>query len=179
MAGKVPTPTITVKYKGVFDFDGLYSAVIDWAKNYGYMWMEKTYKHKVPSPAGAEQEFEWILTTNATDYIQYYIYMKVHLWEMTEVEVEVDGKKKALTHARLYIIMTGDVIFDWQNRFAKGSKFAQKLGEWYRNYIYAKDIEAIHWDTLTYRKWDLQAVIKKYFDLQSKKHSYKGYLRES
>ena len=29
-----------------------------------------------------------------------------------------------------------------------------------------------------YRMWNLQAIIKKYFDMQTKKYAYKGYLGE-
>ncbi len=178
MANVVPTPTIRMRYEGLFDFDGLYAAIIDWAKNYGYMWHEKTYKHKVPTPKGAVQEFEWHLTKQVNDYVEYYIRMRVKTWDLTEVEVEINGKKRVLNNARVKLLMIGDVRFDWQKRFSTGTKFARTLGRLYRSFIYSKDIESIHWDTLTYRKWDLQAVIKKYFDLQSKKHPYKGYLSD-
>mgnify|MGYP006415683771 CR=1 FL=1 len=50
---KEHNPPITLRYHGLFDFDGMYAAVIDWAKNYGFKWHEKDYKHKVPSPSGA------------------------------------------------------------------------------------------------------------------------------
>ena len=155
-----------VRYNGLFDFDGLYAAIIDWAKNYGYRWHESTYKHKVPTPKGAEQQFAWELTKNVTEYINYTINMKVHTWDSTEVEVSVDGKSKALTNGRIDILVNGKIIWDWQKKFG-GSKFAKKLGEWYGNILFAKDIESIHWDTLTYRIWNLQAIMKKFFEMQS------------
>ncbi len=175
--GKYERPQITLRYNGLFDFDGLYSAVVDWAKNYGYRWHEKTYKHKVPSPRGAEQELEWNLSKKVTNYISYDIVFTIHSWDQTEVEVEVDGKKKSLTNARLYIIMQGTLVYDWQNRFA-GSKFVQKLGEWYVNLVYKKETESLYFDQLYYRMWDLHAVMKKYFDMQTQKYAYKGYLGE-
>ena len=49
--GAIPTPRVTLQFNGLFDFDGMYAAIIDWAKNYGYMWNEYDYKHKVPSLA--------------------------------------------------------------------------------------------------------------------------------
>ncbi|MEK6899571.1 MAG: hypothetical protein AABX05_00450, partial [Nanoarchaeota archaeon] len=60
--GSYNLPRITLRYNGVLDFDGFYSAVNDWAKTYGYMWHESSFKHKVPSSEGAEQEMAWILT---------------------------------------------------------------------------------------------------------------------
>ena len=101
--GTISLNPITLRYNGLFDFDGMYAAIIDWAKNYGYLWFERSYKHKVPGPQGAELEFEWVMTKNITEYINYDILIIVHTWDTKEVEVEVDGKKKKLTqsHRRL------------------------------------------------------------------------------
>lgn len=170
-------PRMTVRFNGLFDFDGLYSAIIDWTKNYGYRWHEVAYKHKVPVPTGAEQEFTWLITKKVTDYISYRILFTVHMWDLLDVEVDVDGGKKSLSNARLYIWMDGTVEYDWQEKFAKGGRFAQFLGTWYEKLI--RPVETVHWDTLYYRMWNLQAIIKKYFDMQSKKYAYKGYLGES
>ena len=94
---------ITLRYSGLFDFDGMYAAIVDWAKNYGYMYHEADFKHKVPSPSGAEQEFKWILTKKVTEYLKYEIWITVHMWDLLEVEVEENGKKKPLSNARLYL----------------------------------------------------------------------------
>lgn len=173
----LPLPQITLRYEGPFDFDGMYAAIIDWAKNYGYLWLETVYKHKVPSPKGAELEFLWEMTKNVTEYISYKITFTVHTWDTTEVEITVDGKKKTLTNSRIHLLIEGKIETDWQKRFS-GNKFAQKLGGWYEK-LMGKNIEAIYWDQLYYRIWNLHALLKKYFDLQSKKYQYKGYLKEN
>ncbi len=173
----ISLPPITLRYSGLFDFDGMYAAIIDWAKNYGYLWLEKSYKHKVLGPSGAEMEFEWEMTKNVTEYISYKITLTVHTWDTMEVEVDVDGKKKKLTNSRLYIVMEGKLETDWQKKFAK-SKFAQRLGRWYEK-VFGPNLEGIYADQLYYRIWNLHALLKKFFDLQSKKHVYKGYLGES
>jgi hypothetical protein len=178
MADTMLTPKITLRYNGLFDFDGLYAAVIDWAKNYGYMWHEQDYKHKVPSATGAEQEFKWFLTKNVTEYIRYDILFTIHSWDMLEVQVDVDGQKKDLTNARLYIWMEGTLHYDWQKKFSKGGWFGRKLGTVY-NKVMMLDMEVKYFDPLYYRMWNLQAILKKYFDMQTKKYSYKGYLGES
>lgn len=173
-----PVPTITVRYDGLFDFDGLYAAVVDWAKNYGYKWHEKTYKHKFPRPTGAEQEMDWIISKNVTNYIAYEIKFSVHTWDQSDVEVDVNGQKKMLTKAKIYIVLNGNLIHDWQKKF-KGGKIAEALGKFYRNVVYKADLENTYLDPLYYRMWNLQALLKKYFDMQSKKYAYKGYLGES
>lgn len=173
----VNLPTITLRYHGVFDFDGFYAAVIDWAKNEGYMWHEKSFKHKVPSPEGAEQEYDWELTKNVTEFVRYFILMSVHAWEVRDVDMEVNGRKKTMTHARLFIRMNGFVKWDWQKRFAKGGKLGKFLGEMYGKAM-TRDL-AMYIDQLYYRMGGLHAIMKKYFDMQTKKYEYKRYLGES
>ncbi len=169
-------PKITIKYNGLFDFDGLYSAVIDWAKINGFRWHEVDYKHKVPGPTGAEQEYKWEMQKDVTDFIHYFIRFTIHSWDMLEVQVEQDGRKRNLTNARLYIWIEGFVKVDWQKRF-KGGKVAETFGKWYGKMM-SRNIEVEHVDTLYYRIWNLHAIMKKYFDMQTKKYAYKGYLKE-
>lgn len=177
MVGKRDLPKITVKYDGLFDFDGLYEAVVDWAKNYGYKWHESDFKHKVPSPRGAEHEFKWVLEKKVTGFIQYNIILAFLLRDMIEVEVEVGGSKRKLTQARISVIIDGNLAYDWQGRFS-GNKFAEKLGLWYSK-IMMGDIETKYLDPLYYRIWGLHSLIKKYFDMQTKKFAYKRYLGEN
>jgi len=172
-----PLRPISLRYQGLFDFDGLYATVVDWAKNYGYMWHEKAYKHKVPNPKGAEQEMEWEMTSKVTEFIKFRIGIELHAWDMNEVEVETEGRRKTLTNARLIIKINGHVESDWQGKFS-GTPFAKKLGDIYGKLVADKDIVA-YWDPLYYRIWSLHAIMKKYFDMQSKKNAYKGYLGEN
>lgn len=171
------TELIEIRYEGLFDFDGLYITVIDWAKNYGYWWHEKTYKHKVPNPLGAEQQLEWVCEKKVTDYIKYNLWFYVHVWNLTEVEVDVDGQKKSLSNAYMSIRMKGTVVYDWQGKFSEG-KFFKKLGGWYRGIIFKKEVESVYGDQIYYRMWDLHNILKKFLDMQTKKYSYKSYLGE-
>ncbi len=174
----IPCLELSVRYTGLFDFDGLYAAIIDWAKNYGYIWHEKVYKHKVPSPAGAEQEFIWVMEKNVTEYVKYTIIIVVHIWDLTEVVVDIGGKKKALSNARSKMDIKGVVDTDWQKKFDSSSLFIRKLGEFYEKIVLKKEIESVHWDTVNYRMLNLQNLMKQYFDMQTKKYEYKGYLGE-
>jgi hypothetical protein len=173
--GSYKTPRAIIRYSGLFDFDGFYSAIIDWAKNYGYMWHEIDYKHKVPSPAGAEQEWKWRLMKDVNDYINYDIMFTIHAYDLLDVEVEVDGKKKNLTKGRLYIWIDGKVTWDWQGKFG-GTKLNKWLGSFYEKRMNPEISEYV--DGLYYRMLNMQTMIKKYFQMQTTKHPYKGYLKE-
>jgi len=178
-AGKpIPLAGYDVRYNGLFDFDGLYAAIVDWTKNYGYQWHEKTYKHKVPRPKGAEQQFTWILDKKVNDLVSYKVTLNTHVWDLMEVEVDIDGKKKLLSNARIEISVKGQVTFDWQKKFAKGGPWAKLWWSIYSK-VMQRDFEVGYLDTLHYRLFNFQNMLKKYFDMQTKYHSYKGYLGES
>jgi len=176
MGERIPERGIYIRYSGLFDFDTLYAAIIDWFKNYGYIWYEETYKHKVPSPKGAELEWYWYGEKEITDYVKYVIHLFPHAWEITELEVTKDGKKKILYNGRIEIVLQGEFITDWQKKWGK-SKFSQFLGRAYEKMM-RRDLESIYIDNLYYRIWNLHAVIKKFFDMQTKWHEYKRYLGE-
>jgi len=176
MAESIPVNPIIIRYNGLFDFDGLYAAIIDWCKSYGYIWEENTYKHKVPSAKGAEQEWKWIAEKEVSDYLKYTITFVPHIWDMKELEIEKDGKRKSLTNGRIEIHIQGAAQLDWQNKFSKG-RFAKFLGSMYKR-MNRREIENIYIDNLYYRLWNLQALIKKFFDMQTKWHEYKTYLGE-
>ena len=173
--GLIKTPRAIIRYSGLFDFDGVYAAIIDWAKNYGYMWHEIDYKHKVPSPSGAEQEWKWRLMKDVNDYINYDILFTIHSYDLVDVEVDVDGRKKTLTKGRLYIWIDGKVTWDWQKKFGE-NKFTKWLGEFYAKRMNPEISEYV--DGLYYRILNMQMMIKKYFQMQTTKHPYKGYLKE-
>ncbi len=174
--GKVNLPQITLRYNGVFDFDSLYAEVNDWSKKYGYMWHESSFKHKVPGSEGAEQELAWQLTKKITEFIREEILFTIHMWEVKDAAVE--GRRKPLMRARIYIIINATIEYDWQKKFG-GSRFAEFLGRWYLKLPHMNPIETVYFDQSYYRIWNLHAQIKKYFDMQAKQHPYKGYLAEN
>lgn len=169
---------LIIHYGGLYDFDGLYALVISWAKSQGYIWCETDYKHKVPSPKGAEQEFWWVLRNKVTDYMELEIKLTLHLWDVLEVEVNVDGKKKTLTSGKLYIWIDTALYYDWQKRF-KGSRWYRTLGLWYAALVARKKMDNLYFEHVFYRAYDLHALIKKFFDMQAKYYAYEDYLKET
>lgn len=167
----------TIRYVGVFDFDGLYEGIVEWFKRYRYQFFDSSYKHKVPSPYGAEQELDWYGEKNETDFVKFRIDITVHIWEMTDVEVIQNNKKKVLTKGRMQIKLTGRVIFDWQDKFEK-TWFTRMLRDIWVKWLWRREVISIGGDPLTYRMYDLHAYIKKYLDMQTSAHHYKGYLGE-
>jgi len=178
MSKKEEIPVATVRYRGLFDFSGLYNSMADWFKHYRYVLHEEMYKHKVPSPSGAEQELSWWAEEEVNEFIKFRMEVEFHLWDMTEIEVVKDGKKKQLTNARIEIKLKAVLIHDWQDRFEQ-SKFTRMLRSLYWSVIYRREATGFWTDMIYYRTLGLQAHIKQYLDLQTKWHAYEGYLGEN
>jgi hypothetical protein len=163
---------ILTRYDGLFDLDGLYAAVIDWAKENGYMWHEADYKHK---PKG-EIEWKWAMEKNVTEYIRYKYNFKIHMWDSAEVKVE--GRSKPMSKGRIYIYLTPSIDSDWQNKYSSGGRFAQWLGKQYLGIIFFKKMSD-HYDIVWYNAYKLQAIMRKFFNMQAKANEFHGYLGDS
>jgi hypothetical protein len=172
---QIPTRKMIVRYKGVLDLEGLYRVIVQWLKSRRFWFHETTYKHKVPSPFGAEEEITFNAERKCTEYYKDEIRIYTHIWDQQEVEVIKEGKKQKLIKAKVEIVISGTLTLDWQGMFDK-SKFMQKIRTFMHAHLIHEKIENIWYDELYYRTIKLQAVIKDYIDMQSKSHEYAGYL---
>ena len=177
MSEKLNLDKHLIKYKGLCDFDGLYNLIVQWLKARGYHVQETKYKHKVPSPLGAEQEITFKGEREVTDFYTYHIVVDFFIRDMTEVEVEIRGEKKQLTDLRMEITLTGTLELDPEGRYEK-NMFLKKLRHFYIWYIIKADL--FEWyDELRYRIYKLHGVIKDYLDMQAKGNEYIGYLGDT
>lgn len=161
----------TIKFGGIFDYDGLMKVMRAWIVDQGYEFHETSLKYKVPSPAGAESEHVWWGWRKVNSYVKYHVDIFFHFWHLHDVEVVRDGKKQKLQSAKIQIEISGRCELDWSNRFA-GSKLMQALADFYDNYIIKRKIDTIHGDQLYYRLYKLQKVAKEYLEFESKESAY-------
>lgn len=168
-------PPLIIRYTGLFDFNELYNLIVAWMKARRYWFEEVSYKHKVPSPLGAEQEIDFNGNKKVTEFYMQDISLNIHLWDMTEVEVVQKGITKKLTNARAQIVFNGVVTIDYENRW-QDSWFTKFLFDLYYKYIAKKEIETLYVDQLYYRIYHLQSELKEFFDMQAKGHQYANYL---
>lgn len=177
-AGLKKAVPIKVGYSGIFDFDGLYLVIAQWFKARKYWFHESTYKFKPGSEWGNEVEIKFKGEKNVTDFYMFEIEVYFHVWDMADVEVIQNGVKKKLTKGRMEIVISGDVTFDYQNKFTK-SKFYERLYKFYIKFIVREKITDNVPDVLYYRMYKLQNLIKEYLDMQAKGNEYAGYLGDS
>ena len=132
-----------------------------WIIDSGYEFQEMQYKHKVPDPAGYEQELRWYGWRKVTGYVKYNIHVYFHLWEIKDVELVKQGRKKRMWNARVLIEIKGDVETDWNNYFERAnSKFLIGLREWINKYLLFNKIMSSWTDEHYYRIYKLHLVAK-------------------
>jgi len=172
------TKKFLIRYKGVLDLEGLYRVIVQWLKTRRYWFQETTYKHKVPSPFGAEEEIQFKAERKCNEYYLHNITIYFHVYDQQEVEVIKEGKKQKLIKCRVEILLSGTLVCDYQGRFDK-TAVLQKLRQFAHDHIIKHQVEDVWYDELYYRIVKLQAMIKDYIDMQSKSHAYENYLGDT
>ena len=153
-----------LRYVGTLDYEKFLSAIRKWYSVEGYEFHEMQYKHKVPSPAGMDQEMRWTGWKKMNPYVRYWVDVFFHAWDMKEVDMVEDGQRVKRMSCRLLVEFSGQVELDFTKRFA-GSKFLQGLQDWYHKYIIRKEIENLWYDELYYKVLKIYSTAKKALDL--------------
>ncbi|MBU0666381.1 MAG: hypothetical protein ABIC91_00490 [Nanoarchaeota archaeon] len=162
--------TTNVKYKGIFDWGGLYQLIAQWLYNRKYEVHENRYKDKESTPWGNEIEVTVNAHRRITAYIRYTFTIDYHLWDAKEIEVVEDGKKVKKTQGRILVSINAGLQLDWTDKF-KGSKFNELLGKLIKT-IKKKEIKILHEDYQEYENYALQTEIKKFLKMETDRHEY-------
>lgn len=156
----------TLRYKGVFDFDGMTTYLINWFKKRDFQINEKKHKHKMSCPHGFEVEWNIEAFKKIDDYYKHYTITKMHLWDAYQVDAVKDGKKIKLWSARIEIKTQFKVECDYQGRWEK-KPWLKKLRNFYDQYIIKKEIIAKHADPLYFKLLELHTELKKFIGMES------------
>ncbi|MFT4311084.1 MAG: hypothetical protein ACMXX7_00490 [Candidatus Woesearchaeota archaeon] len=114
---------LTVKYKGVYEFEGFYRMMRDWFDRRKYDFTEKVYKSKRDGPGTYEAEFALEAEKKITEYAKYDIELLLKFINVQEREVKTENGIKKVTDGRVELrIIKATTTFDYQNKF-KGSLF--------------------------------------------------------
>jgi hypothetical protein len=163
---------LLIRYKGVFDFDGMYKMMHSWLISKRFLFHEKKYKDKVSTPFGNEVQIEWVAERKVTEFIKEYIFIEFHLWDFSEAEVIKDGRKTKMVKARMEIRFSAKLEMDYSRRFSDGSSFSKKLGQFYVEKIIYWDWRIRYANVLEYSVYDLQTKVKKYLNMDTGSSAY-------
>ncbi|MBU1202016.1 MAG: hypothetical protein KJ583_05980 [Nanoarchaeota archaeon] len=159
-----------VKYKGDYDFDGLYKLISRWIIDRKYKFDEKRYKDKIDNPMGTEVEIDFTGLKKETPYVVTRIKVSIHAWNYKEKEGILHEEKTRFTGGRVTVTIDTDIIFDWQAKF-RGSKIKELMGDFYF-WIRKKELEATHVDNQEYEALRLEHEIKKFLRMETDTHAY-------
>ncbi|RLE44028.1 hypothetical protein DRJ19_01415 [Candidatus Woesearchaeota archaeon] len=156
-------PTLTIRYSGMFDFDGLFTMIARWFKEKKFWYEEHTYKHTLAAPF-AEEEIGMTGEREVTTFVKFTIDVTMKLWNMKETTAVFKGEKKKLLTGRIEIKINGAVDIDYQKWFEK-SKFWRIVADFYYRYIIKKTIEEKWEDDLFNLMSNLHSKIKNFLEM--------------
>lgn len=163
---------LKIKYKGIFDMQGLISLVTDWFESRGYEVLIQKFKHKTKT-FGFEDELQIKGWLDETELHRIEFIFRLIIWDRTEVEVIVEGQKKTLMKGRLFIVINGSIEIDPYGRY-EGSVFSRALRNFMMNKILFHNMFTIYADRMEYKSLEIMNCIKEFLDMQSKGKYYKN-----
>jgi len=172
MSVKMPIfPVVsTLRYRGIFDIDGLFKLIRGWFDEREYDFFEDRYKHKNQA-LGYEIEMDYTGTREINEFVQNKITVYIHIWDYNEVEVVQDGKKKIMGRGRMLINFKAALILDYDDRW-QNTRFQRALREFYITYVIRHEISDIWGDKLFYNCNKLQQSVKRFLGMQSESDVY-------
>jgi len=163
-----PEQRLVVKYKGLFDLQGLYSLIRSWYDKRGFEFHENLYKTHEPKTGNMEVFIKGF--RHDTPYMQVWVDVIFRLWDLHDVEVIHAGKKKQMMKARLTIQIESWIETDYERKWEK-SKFFVSLRDFYEKYIIKRKIE-MYINKIEYEVHNFQNALKKELKMEATGGAY-------
>ncbi len=123
-----------LKYAGLVDFENAYKFAYEWLAQGNFGVSEDEYTEKVKS-GGKDIEIKWTASKKLTDYFKATLSLKWRVLGLSDVEVEIDGRKKKMNKvADLSIEIKGVLERDYSNKW-EGSAFNKFIKDVYNKYV--------------------------------------------
>ena len=168
---------IEIRYKGVYDLDGIYKTIRGWLDQNRLDYREKIHKDKATNPWGNEVEWEMTPERKVDGFIKYEIYIRTKFFDVKEYDAVIHGHKHRLTDGKFWIEITGNVVFDYKNNFK--SDFAKKMLDLLVKKIFRRYYRVHHVEKLYKDMYVLHNEIKKYMKMETAFNAYKFNMDQS
>ncbi|MBI2550259.1 hypothetical protein HYV83_03705 [Candidatus Woesearchaeota archaeon] len=150
-----------IKYRGVFDLDGLYKTMALWFKEKRFELHERLFKSKPP-----ELEVRWEAERKRTNYARELVFVHMHMWGDYDVEVIKNGQKKRMVNVRMIITITGDIEAPYSDIFGRprwnASNIERRLHALMFKWVMYRELTGLYWDQLYYELYSLNNRIKEF-----------------
>ncbi len=166
MAEKFILVKEVLEHSGIYGFSELYEYLYRWFKEESYGVIEEKYNEKV-SGTTRDISVEWKCTKGLSDYFKMEIFVKIEAGGISDVEVEIDGKKKKMNKGRLRIEFKGTLIRDPDSKW-DASPFYTFLRQAYNKYIIPGHVETQE-DKVKEDVRDVKESLKSFLELQGRR----------
>lgn len=123
-----------VEHSGIFNFSHVYDYIHGWlTEEEGFLVAEEKYSEKLSGNA-RDITIEWTISKKISDYYKIEIKMKYEVGGLTDVEVEIDGKKEKTNKGKIAIDIKGFLIIDYENKW-ESSPFSRFMRGFYDKFI--------------------------------------------
>ncbi|MBU1104071.1 MAG: hypothetical protein KJ600_05955 [Nanoarchaeota archaeon] len=133
MAEKEQIVKEKVEHNGLFDFASFYSFAHQWFKEGGFGVTEEKYAEKT-SGSSRDIDIEWKAMKDVSDYFKFEFKIKFEVKGLSDVEVEIDGEKKAMNKGKVSVDITGVLILDKDGKW-ETSPFSRFMRDVYNKYV--------------------------------------------
>ncbi len=161
MPEKAEASPMMIKYRGIFDFNGLYDFVVDWLKDNKYE-IKESFKYK-NKEFGYEVELKLDGWRKETEYIKVLPGIFIQVWGMKDVEV--NGKK--LQKGRMRITINCALEMDYSGEYER-SRLLRELRKWYHKYVFSSRYDTgYHWDRMYFHMVAFQNKLKEFLGMHA------------
>lgn len=155
---------LSLKYKGIFDLDGMLEMGRHWYEERGFEFHE--HKFKAHELQHGEAYFYWTGFRNDTEFMRVWIELYFHFWDLEEVDVVQHGKKKTMKRGRMLIHFRPHIELDYKNRYGH-SKFMVTLRDFYFKVIFLKRFQ-VYADKIEYEVHGFHEKFKQLLSVHAK-----------
>ncbi len=146
----MPTATLYIQYKGIWDMDGLMRTVVDFMTENKFRFYERLQRHRHPGPFGVERDYVFAAHRNVDEYHRFNLALKMETFDEHDIEITLpNGTKKMMAKGRLWIQMSCKVEWDYEKKW-EGSWFSIHLRKFMNYYVFFKRLLLPHWDKMYY-----------------------------
>jgi len=150
-----------VRYKGTFDYHGLYNLMKDFFTKRDYDWYETRYKDK-----GNEAEVEWTAERDYDEIHKIVFKISWHIWDFDVLEQEPLGKRKTIVRGRIDLRINQEHKEDYSGVYDDKDKI-QRLMMAINKQLLSRDKDE-YWDAIPLvLQHEFIAEVKKFLGMQS------------
>ena len=150
------------KMRAIFNLGDTYKHAKEWLDYWKYDVIEKKYKHK-ETPKGNEIEIIWNATREIDEYTQFLLEIRWLCLGITDVKLDIDGKKVKMQKGEINIFITAYLVLDWQNKWEE-RPIMKFFRSFFEKYLYHGHIQSLR-EELWKEGWAFYNEMKAYLNL--------------